>query len=128
MVNVVNGANKILCSDGTTQVAVGEKVTVISERDKTELQNTRNVVTGTLVSFVESQRRPITEAELTGQAKYSAERAKDSAGYTMYNNHQVEVPNQVEFLTIRKENGCHVSIRGFRILSISKVVEVDDGE
>lgn len=120
MVNVVNGADKILSTDGVTEIAVGEKVTVISVRDKTELQNTRTAVTGKLISFVVAERRLITEAELTKQKRYVAERAKDAQGYTMYNNHQVESENTVEQLTIRKENGFNVTIRGHRILSLTK--------
>ena len=123
MINVVNGTDKLLCSDGVTQVGVGEKVIVISERDKTELQNTRTTVTGTLVSFVPAFRRPITEAQLTGQTRYVAERAKDGQGYAMYNNHQVAQSDIAEHITIRKENGCHVSVRGKRIVSLSKVTD-----
>lgn len=118
MINVVNQTT--LKGSDNVNVAIGEKVVVVSKRDKTEIQDTRSVVEGTLISFVPARRRSITEAEMTGQTKYVAKRAVDDKGYAMYNNHLTEQPNTVEHITIRKSDGNYISVRGFRIISLTK--------
>lgn len=108
----VNGELNIQLEDDSI-VGVGSTVRIIAERDKTEMQDTVTDITGVIVSFSHAPRDIRTEYK---GPKYKA------VWVTAVTTVEEVQDSVVDFITIRKANGDHVSFRGFRIQKIFKVV------